>query len=239
MDTSKNSPKMSRSERSTLQALACDYDGTLAHEGCVSPSTIGALRRYHALGRRLIMVTGREISDLCGVCSCVELFDRVIAENGAVMHWPASGLTSALARPIADEFVRSLRRQGVAPLGRGRVIIATTRRWEGTLLEAIHEQKADLQLAYNKDSVMVLPAGVTKGSGLIAALGDLGVAAERTVAIGDAENDESMLAIAGLSVVVADALPLLKSRADIVTESPNGAGVEELINWLLDIPNSL
>src|SRR5262249_5070122 len=158
-----------------------------AHEGRVATSTIQALRRYRGAGGKLVMVTGREIRDLCSVCSCVSLFDRVIAENGAVLHYPATDVTSELTRPIPDKFVRSLRDRGVDPLATGRVIVATTRRWEGVLLKAIDEQRLDLQLAYNKDSIMVLPAGVNKGSGLIAALADLGVAAERTIAVGDAE----------------------------------------------------
>jgi hydroxymethylpyrimidine pyrophosphatase-like HAD family hydrolase len=225
---------MSPPSRRTFLALACDYDGTLAHQGRVSMSVTQALRRYRGTGGRLILVTGRETSDLCCVCSCLSLFDRVITENGAVMHEPASGLTKALTDPIPEKFVQSLRKQGVAPLGTGRVILATTRRWERTLLEAIRRQGLKLQLAYNKDSLMVLPVGIDKGSGLLAALGGLTVGPEDTVAIGDAENDESMLARAGLSVTVADALPALKSRVDRVTNGANGAGVEELIDWLLD-----
>jgi len=220
-------------------ALACDYDGTLAREGRVSTSTIQALKRYRGRGGRLVLVTGRETSDLGRVCSCFALFDRVITENGAVMHCPATGLTKVLTRPIPDDFVRSLREQGVAPLGTGHVIVATARRWERTLLEVIHDQRLELWLTYNKDSIMILPAGIDKGTGLSAALNDLGVAAEQTVAIGDAENDESMLALAGFSVAVGDALPSLKSQADMVTERANGAGVEELIDWLLRVPRGL
>jgi HAD superfamily hydrolase (TIGR01484 family) len=224
---------MSRTKRATFLALACDYDGTLAHEGRVATSTVQALNRYRGAGGRLVLVTGRETTDLCCACSCVSLFDRVIAENGAVMHCPATGLTNMLTRPIPHEFVRSLRQKCVAPLGTGRVIVATTRRWEQTLLDAILEQGLDLELTYNKNSIMVLPAGVDKGTGLSAALGELGITAAQTVAIGDAENDETMLALAGCSVAVANGLPALKSRVDMVTERANGAGVEELIDWLL------
>jgi phosphoglycolate phosphatase (TIGR01487 family) len=231
--------KTSQSKRSTIRALACDYDGTLAHEGRVSRSTTQALERYRSRGGRLVLVTGRETSDLCRVCSCISLFDRVIAENGAVIHCPATRQTRALTSEMPAQFVRSLQVQGVSPLGTGLVIVATTRQWERTVLDSIHEQRLQLQVVYNKDSIMVLPAGVDKGTGLDAALSDLGIAAERTVAIGDAENDESMLALAGLGVAVANALPSLKSHVDMVTESANGAGVEELIEWLLDAQGGL
>ena len=42
-------------------ALATDYDGTIAHDGRVDGPTVDALRRLRASGRRLVMVTGREL----------------------------------------------------------------------------------------------------------------------------------------------------------------------------------
>jgi HAD superfamily hydrolase (TIGR01484 family) len=45
-------------------ALATDYDGTLAHDGVVDEATIKALKRFRQSGRKLILVTGRELPDL-------------------------------------------------------------------------------------------------------------------------------------------------------------------------------
>ena len=80
---------------------------------------------------------------------------------------------------------------------------------------------------------MALPSGVTKGSGLAAALIRLGVEPEHTIGVGDAENDEALLRTCGLAVAVANALPSVKQIADIVTANPYGAGVAELIDRLL------
>lgn len=44
--------------------LATDYDGTLATDGRVSDETIAALKRLRLSGRKLILVTGRELEDL-------------------------------------------------------------------------------------------------------------------------------------------------------------------------------
>jgi HAD superfamily hydrolase (TIGR01484 family) len=68
------------------QALACDYDGTIAHHGQVADETIAALGRLRHTGRRLILVTGRQLEDLLAIFPHVELFDRVVAENGAVVY---------------------------------------------------------------------------------------------------------------------------------------------------------
>jgi hypothetical protein len=53
------------------------------------------------------------------------------------------------------------------------------------------------------------------------------------VGVGDAENDHVFLAMCECSAAVANALPALKERADLVTNGSHGAGVEELIEKLV------
>jgi HAD superfamily hydrolase (TIGR01484 family) len=72
-------------------ALAADYDGTIANHGSVDESTAGALRRLKETGRRLVLVTGRELADLRHAFAEITIFDRVLAENGAVIYDPATG----------------------------------------------------------------------------------------------------------------------------------------------------
>lgn len=47
-----------------FRALATDYDGTLACHGAIEPSTIHAMLRLREAGRKLVLVTGREMADL-------------------------------------------------------------------------------------------------------------------------------------------------------------------------------
>ena len=71
-----------------FRVLAADYDGTLAHHGRTSPSTVTALRRLKDSGRKLVLVTGRQLDDLQQVFPEIDLFNRVVAENGAVLYHP-------------------------------------------------------------------------------------------------------------------------------------------------------
>ena len=71
-------------------ALACDYDGTIAHDGRVAETTIDAFVRLRNSGRKLILVTGRELDDLVSIFSRLDLFDRVVAENGALIYTPST-----------------------------------------------------------------------------------------------------------------------------------------------------
>src|ERR1700677_4174036 len=86
-------------------ALASDYDGTLARDGRVDESTLGALRRFKATGKRLILITGRELADLRAVFDCMDDFDAVVVENGAVMYLPATQEERPLAPPPPERFI--------------------------------------------------------------------------------------------------------------------------------------
>jgi hydroxymethylpyrimidine pyrophosphatase-like HAD family hydrolase len=83
----------------TYRALATDYDGTLAHDGCVDAPTIEALGRARDNGLRLIMVTGRELDDLLQTFPQTTMFDRVVAENGAVLYDPEERASVTIAAP--------------------------------------------------------------------------------------------------------------------------------------------
>lgn len=214
-------------------ALACDYDGTLANDGRVSEGTLAALARLRAFGRKLLLVTGRELEDLFSVFAHADLFERIVAENGALLYRPAGGDENVLGERPPERFVQRLRARGVQPLSAGRVIVATRRPHESTVLEVIAELGLELQIIFNKDSVMVLPTGINKATGLAAALRELDLSPRHVVAIGDAENDHAFLNLCGWKVAVANALPALKEHADLVTRAANGAGVVELITELL------
>src|SRR5687768_12948895 len=105
-------------------ALATDYDGTLATHGTVEDAALEALERLRASGRRLLMVTGRELEDLGGVFPHLDLFDLVVAENGALLYWPATNEERVLAERPPEAFIARLLERGV-PLSVGRAIVAT------------------------------------------------------------------------------------------------------------------
>ncbi|WP_245572973.1 HAD hydrolase family protein [Lichenihabitans psoromatis] len=216
-------------------ALATDYDGTIAHDGVLDGATVTALETLKQAGRRLIMVTGRELPDLERVCPRLDLFDRVVAENGALLYTPATKDKRPLGPPPPPEFVERLRSLSIQPLSVGEVIVATWEPNEGAVLEAIRDLGLDLQIIFNKGAVMVLPSGINKASGLGAALEDLGLSAHNVVATGDAENDLAFMRTCGCAVAVGNALPAVKDAADVVTAAARGAGVAEVIaTWLSD-----
>ena len=110
-----------------ISCLATDYDGTLAHDGIVDAPTADALVAFRRSGRKLLLVTGRELPDLIRVLPRIDLFDRVVAENGALLFDPATKKETPLGPEPSPELVETLRTKGVRPLSVGRSIVAT---WE-------------------------------------------------------------------------------------------------------------
>jgi hydroxymethylpyrimidine pyrophosphatase-like HAD family hydrolase len=216
-----------------FHAAAFDYDGTLARHGVVAESTLGSLQRLRDSRRRLIMVTGRLLEDLEKVFPCLDLFDVVVAENGAQMNFPSKKESILLGEPPPPQFIEALRASNISPLSIGQVIVATWEPNETAVLNAIRETGLEHQVIFNKGAVMVLPTGINKASGLSAALKALGLSPHNVVGIGDAENDHAFLTLCERSVAVANALESIKEKVDIVTRGDHGTGVEELIDEIL------
>jgi hydroxymethylpyrimidine pyrophosphatase-like HAD family hydrolase len=219
-------------DRMKYSAIATDYDGTLAHDGVVHPETRVALQRARTGGVRLLLVTGRQLDDLARTFPDVGLFDRIVAENGAVLFDPATALTSVVASAPPPALLELLEQRGV-PFASGHSIVATVEPHADALRRALDELDLGWTLIFNKHSVMALPAGISKATGVRRALQDLGLDAQRTIAIGDAENDEPLLRACGLAVAVDNAVPALKQVADLTTRGARGDGVIEVVDRLL------
>lgn len=216
-----------------FHALATDYDGTIAHDGGVDGPTLAALERVRKSGRKLILVSGRELPDLNTVFDRLDLFDLAVLENGAIIYNPQTKETRVLAEPPPPKFAAELKKRGVKPVSVGHVIVATFQPHQDIVFKTIHDLGLELQVIFNKDAVMVLPSGVNKATGLTAALEELGLSPHNAVGVGDAENDHAFLRLCECSAAVDNALPAVKETADVVTPSKRGAGVAELIDLLL------
>jgi hydroxymethylpyrimidine pyrophosphatase-like HAD family hydrolase len=211
-----------------FQAVAVDYDGTLTTGPVPDPGVLEAVQEVRAQGRLVILVTGRIFGELRADFPDVErAFDALVLENGAVLV--RDGTLRDLAPPVDPMLAAELAHRNV-PLRQGRVLLACAARYDTIVHEAINHLELDCQVVRNRHELMVLPQGVSKGSGLAEALGDLGVSRHSTIGIGDAENDHSLLEACELGVAVSNAVDALKRHADLVLDQADGAGVSDLLS---------
>jgi len=215
------------SEGGFFHAVAVDYDGTLAETDVPDPDGLAALADLRARGINVVLVTGRILAELRQVFPTVdERFDLIVAENGAVVS--RDGADRPVVPPVPDQLAAALEAAGVT-FQRGQVLLACHSTDETAVLAEVRRLGLECELLRNRAALMVLPAGVSKGSGLFEGLGELGVSHHNTVAIGDAENDHSLLDVAEVGVAVANAVDALKAHADLVLDQPDGQGVASFL----------
>src|SRR5215471_3246449 len=210
------------------QALACDFDGTLATRDRLDPDATAALIRAREAGLRLMVVTGRPFFELLRVCERLDLFDAVVAENGAVIYFPDSGTVRDQGPPPPHRLASELDRRGVS-YQVGRVIMATARGDEALVGEALTAAGVTRDLIYNRDSLMLLPPGVSKGNGVERVLATLGLSFHDVLGIGDAENDLDLFRACGWSGCPGDAVESVRRQADWVFPGRDGKAVAAAI----------
>ena len=198
-----------------------------------SADVIESLKQLRKSGRKIILVTGRELPELMIVFPDLALCDLVVAENGALLYWPETQREEVLGESPPEAFIQEMQHRGVAPYSVGRVVFATWRPHEVAVLETIQKLGIGYQIIFNKRAVMVLPSGVNKATGLKIALERLEIPAAQVVGVGDAENDHVFLDSCGIAAAVDNALPALKEHCDLVMAGDHGRGVKELIERLL------
>jgi predicted mannosyl-3-phosphoglycerate phosphatase (HAD superfamily) len=210
-----------------FKAIALDYDGTLTEGDRPTDDVLEALRATRAEGRRLVLVTGRILDELRQVFPEVEdEFDAIVAENGAVIA-TVDGVADVVA-PVAPELASALAARDI-PVRSGRVILACDGEHATAVFEEIGRHRLDAQVVRNRNALMVIPSGVTKATGLLEVLGELGVSSHCTLGVGDAENDLPLLEACEVGVAVANAVDRLAEGADVVLEEPDGRGIVELL----------
>lgn len=215
--------------------VAAGFDGTLARDGRCDERCIDVLRELSATGRKLILVTGRELRQLLEIFPEARIFDYIVAENGAVLHRTATRQSEILGQAPPEILLQELRRQHISPLSAGSSIISTTTDNTDAVQAALRKLKLhlDYELVSNDDSLLILPPGVDKASGISEALRELGVSRHNLVAIGNAENDLPLFAFAEHAAAVNNSAEPVRQAADRVTDGAYCDGFLELARELI------
>jgi hydroxymethylpyrimidine pyrophosphatase-like HAD family hydrolase len=177
-----------------FQVVAVDLDGTLTSGGQVSARAEDAIDQVRRNGLVVALVTGRIGAELeVEFPQIAGHVDALVLENGAVAV--IDGTTRALSTPVDKALDDALADRGVQ-YQRGEVLVAIDGEHAATVVEVIGQLGLDCQIIRNRAALMVLPPGVTKGTGLGAVLAEMNLSPHNTVAVGDAENDLSLLGMA-------------------------------------------
>jgi hydroxymethylpyrimidine pyrophosphatase-like HAD family hydrolase len=205
-----------------------DYDGTLTRDDRLDMPMREALADARRRGVAIMIVTGRRLDDLRRVAGPLQFVDSVVAENGALVHFPDGGLTTTLAPPIPAAFLTSLQHRGIS-FQAGQCLIEADASEAPRMLDVIRELELPIVLIFNRSRVMAMAQGISKATGLRAALEALRKSPRNTVAVGDAENDHELLRFAEVGAAVEWGSPSLRAAADIVIGGAGPVAVADFI----------
>jgi hydroxymethylpyrimidine pyrophosphatase-like HAD family hydrolase len=198
-----------------LSVLALDYDGTIATDRGVDPDVRAAIAEARTAGITVLLVTGRILSELRRVAGELHFVDGVVAENGAVVHFPDSGHTSELAPRLSAALVQGLEAEQIV-FRAGECLIDAASADSQRLLAVIQRLELPYVLVFNRGRVMVMPQGVSKATGLQTTLEMLRLSPRNMVAVGDAENDHELLRLSEFGAAVKWGSAVLQATADSV-----------------------
>jgi hydroxymethylpyrimidine pyrophosphatase-like HAD family hydrolase len=214
-----------------LSVIALDYDGTISQRDTLDPAVRAAIAEARTRGIVVILVTGRILDDLRRVAGDLHFVDGVVVENGAVVHFPDSGHTSVLSSGVPEGFAAELQRRDIQAAA-GHALVDVAAADAPRVLDIIRQQELPLVLLFNRSRLMVLPQGVSKATGLQAALTMLRLSPRNTVAIGDAENDHALLQLAEVGVAVEWGSNALCAAADMTLAGTGPPAVGEYVRSL-------
>ena len=214
-----------------LGVIALDYDGTTAQHDRLDTGVRDAIADARTRGITVFIVTGRSLDELRRVAGDLHFVDVVVAENGAVLHFPGNDYTVVRAAPVPAVLIDELQRRGIAAApGRCLVDCATSDALQ--IVDVIRQRELPLVLAFNRSRVMVLPQGVTKATGLQAALDMLRLSPHNAVAVGDAENDHALLQLVEVGAAVEWGSPVLQAAADLTIKGTGPSAVAEYVRTI-------
>ncbi len=213
--------------------LIFDYDGTLTYETTDIPEvTRDALKKMKKKGLATLgIISGRDLPFLTRVDeSLSNVFSFLIAENGAVSYFSDQKRKEVLGKDWSERARRELAVSGI-PMHFSEIMFSTAIENAPAVSKFLSKTGLEVKLVPNRDSLMVLPPDVDKGTGVAAAVQHFGTTRKLFLTcFGDGENDLALFAPADLGVAVSNAVDALKKIADVITEKPGGYGVAEYLS---------
>ena len=243
--------------------IAMDMDGTLlTDDKQISPANQHWIKEAEKQGIIVMLTTGRGYQNIEPYLSALQANPPIVATNGAEV-W--SSPTAIMERhPLPWETIEQLRaialELDVWYWAYNTEELVQKNTWhakanheesiwvkfgfstkEQVLLTKLDEQLKNIPgievTSSNDTNLEISLKGISKISGIQKICSSKGISLEETVAIGDGENDITMLKACGLGIAMENATDHVKQHADLLTASNENDGVAKLIQYVIQYNN--
>lgn len=215
----------------TPLCIATDLDRTLTREDLsLDDRALARIDTLRAAGVRIVVATGRQLDELLDMRLDTKC-DALVAENGGVIH--RNGRTEIRDTAFAARAREALGEAGAAL--RWGTTLGSGPRADATAASArLHARGVAHSLEGNADEAMLLPPGISKASGLDPCIRALGLTPSECWAIGDGDNDVSMLRWAHVGAAPANASPAARAAATRQLTRAYAEGFLEMTDVLVE-----
>lgn len=220
-----------------MRTLITDLDRTLTGPDLkLDEHARRMLRELREAGIRVILATGRPLVHVVQL-GLRELTDALVVENGAIVMDSSTRETHITGGDFRSQAERALG-DLASRFSWNRVVGSGPRELATEAGARLNAMGMHFNLEFNEEHVMVLPAGVDKGTGALAALRLLGIRSRDVWAIGDGENDVPLFRIARESAAPAQATPGVSSQTTITLDGTYSEGFVEFARRMLRDPHA-
>ncbi|HJX04310.1 MAG TPA: phosphoglycolate phosphatase, partial [Thermoplasmata archaeon] len=229
------SDRKGRPRDGEVKALAVDIDGTLADDSRrVNLEAVAALRKVQDSGVPVMLASGNVLPIAYALSNYLGLTGPIIAENGGIVCYKQQVWVLGDQRKPKEayEFLRK-------KMAADRLFTDKWRETEIGLKREVDLEEVkrilkgwDVNVETTGWAVHIMAKGMNKFVGVKKACEVLGISTQDVAAIGDSDNDETMISECGWGIAVGNAFECTKNVASFVAKDKDGAGVIEALEWL-------
>ncbi|MEM0146790.1 MAG: HAD-IIB family hydrolase [Conexivisphaerales archaeon] len=217
------------SRNAQMIALFTDYDRTITDKELELCSQVidKVIKLRKTRNLKFIVASGRTLEFLQSKLH--DFADGLIAENGAIIYYNEK--KEIFGKNESEQIKKALNKVKDMVYF-GEVICYALKDAEPLVRDTLKSQNVNFSIEKNKNSIMVMPQFINKGFGISRITEAMGLGEVQKIAIGDDENDISMLKMVDLPVALGNSDARLKAIAKMVTEKEYCDGALEILEQL-------
>ncbi len=217
-----------------MLTLISDYDRTLTNKELdLCSEVINMIRRLKRdENLRFIVASGRTLDFLQNKLS--DCADGFVAENGAIIYY--NGKKEVFGKTESEAIKVALKSMDLVYFGEiiGYALIDA----EKTIKNNLESHNIKFTIEKNKNSIMIMPSFINKGYGISKIIDAMGLKGTIKIAMGDDENDITMLRAVDFPVALANSDNRLKAIAKFITQREYCDGALEFLEQLKILVNA-
>ncbi|MBD3209431.1 glycosyltransferase [Candidatus Woesearchaeota archaeon] len=190
------------------------------------------LRKLKRLGLDLFLATSRNLAYCKQLAKKFKHWKAIICENGAVIYFPEDKKTITTSTYHMRRAKKILTKMDLPGTKKGKIMVRIKEEQEEAARSLIGKLADKVEFTKNVDEIIIVPKHVDKGFGVRQAMLYLNIELDKTICVGDGENDIDMFLNPGFKIALANAHPKLKELAHQVTKKASTKGIYEIIEKL-------